>query len=274
MDLNGKVSLVAGGASGMGSETVRKLAASGANVVVGDVNDERGRALVEELPGDPLFVHLDVSAEDSWAEAVETISSEYGRLDTVHINAGLMTRPYNAPGFDDPLEWFTLKGYRRVESVNGTGVVLGVIHTLPLLEASGGTIIATSSTAGVKPLPWDPFYSMVKTGVIALVRSAGPLLKERGVRLMALCPEGIESEMAPPDLKAKRIAEGKAYAPGSWIAEAVREILDNGEPGDIWLARNGDSDFWVYPGSVPPEAGDSAAVAEIATKRIPAPKIA
>src|SRR6185312_13754708 len=88
--LDGKVALVSGGARGMGAAEVRRLHADGASVVAGDVLEEEGKALADSLGARVRFVHLDVTSEESWQSAVEQTEREFGRLDVLVNNAGIL----------------------------------------------------------------------------------------------------------------------------------------------------------------------------------------
>src|SRR4051812_25048187 len=140
--LTGKTALVSGGARGMGAAEVRRLHADGANVVAADVLDDEGKALADELGDRARFVHLDVTSEDSWQSAVEQTEREFGRLDVLVNNAGILR--FNAIA-DTPLEEF-----RQVIDVNLVGVFLGMKTAIPALRrAGGGAIVNISSIEGL-----------------------------------------------------------------------------------------------------------------------------
>jgi NAD(P)-dependent dehydrogenase (short-subunit alcohol dehydrogenase family) len=141
-----------------------------------------------------------------------------------------MSRPVGAPGLDDPFLFLGEEVYRRVMAVNVDGVALGVISALPHLEA-GGDIVVTSSMAGLMPYPLDPYYSMSKHALVGMVRSLGPILLQRSVRLNAVCPAGVDTPLVPPDMRGFGL-----LAPTTYIADTVVRILEGGGAGEVWLA--------------------------------------
>jgi NAD(P)-dependent dehydrogenase (short-subunit alcohol dehydrogenase family) len=237
MDLRGKVALVTGAANGIGAATARSLATAGATVVVADVDHEAGATVAADVDG--RFVPLDVTDADAWACVVDGL----GRLDVVHLNAGVMTRPRSAPYGDDAVAWLTPAGYERVRSVNVDGVVLGTLACLPAM-ADGSDVVVTASVAGLVSQPEDPFYSMSKHAVIGWVRSAAPALAGRGVRLQAVCPGAIDTAIVPSDLR--DTLGPNAFSPPSYIAAGVLHALGHGRPGDVWIALTERQDYWRY----------------------------
>ena len=145
--LNGKVALISGGARGMGATEARLFAREGARVVFGDIRDDEGRrveAEIREAGGDAVHVHLDVTREKDWQEAVELAASRYGKLDILVNNAGISGR--------GRVEETTLEEWQRVMDVNSTGVFLGTRAVIPFMRgAGGGSIINISSQMGIVP---------------------------------------------------------------------------------------------------------------------------
>ena len=231
--LHGKVALITGAASGMGAATARRLAALGATVVGADVNDALGAEVFDGLGAPHRYRHLDVTDPDAWTALVAAVVSELGRLDVVHLNAGLMSRPNGTPALDDPLPWFTAAAYRKVMGVNTDGVAFGIMAALPAL-AAGGRIVVTASTAGLGPLPMDPVYAASKHALIGLVRSLAPTLAARGLGIDVICPGGVDTGIVPPDLR-RNIA---TWAPASYIADAVVTVLGADTAGGVWVARS------------------------------------
>lgn len=239
-DSSEQVALITGGANGIGAATAVRLAAEGITTIVGDVDDNAGLALAAHLGPPHSYIHLDVTDPAAWATAVEGIVHKLGHLDIVHLNAGVLTRPVGSPMLDDPLNWFTPQAYRRIESINVAGVVFGIQAVLPVMSAHGGQILVTSSTAGLEPQFLDPLYGMTKHALIGLVRSLAPRLAEQSITLMAICPAGIATAMAPADLVLARHKEGYSFRDPSFVADAIVHILQVGQPGDVWLTRADD----------------------------------
>ena len=145
MRLEGKVAIISGGARGMGAEEARLFAREGAKVVIGDVLEAEGRqveAEISEAGGDCVFVRLDVTSEDAWAEAVATAVERFGKLDVVVNNAGVVARGV--------LEDTTVAEWDRVMDVNAKGVFLGTRAAIPeMRKAGGGSIVNISSMSGM-----------------------------------------------------------------------------------------------------------------------------
>ena len=189
-ELEGKVALVTGGASGLGRATCRALAGAGAKVLVVDLDAEGAAAVAPEVGGEPFTA--DVSRLEDNLGAVARAEELFGRLDLVYLNAGVSS----GIGLD---ESFDVEQYRTVMGVNLDGVVFGTHAALPALERSGGgAIVATASLAGLTAVPFDPLYAANKHAVVGLARSLGPGLAEQGIRFNAVCPGFAESKIIEP----------------------------------------------------------------------------
>ena len=149
MRLENKVAIISGGARGMGAQEARLFAGEGARVVIGDVLDDVGRqteAEINETGAECLFVHLDVTSEEDWRNAVSAAVSRFGRVDILVNNAGISTRG----GIEDMTE----EQWVRTMDVNVKGVFLGTREIIPAMRAAGGgSIINISSGAGIAPAP-------------------------------------------------------------------------------------------------------------------------
>ena len=195
--------VVTGAASGIGEAVVRATKRLGANVLAIDVDQTKGIALAEETGA--LYRHCDVGDLTQWQQLIEYLESEQADLGAptrIHLNAGIQIAPPDAPLSEYQLEAATLERYRRMMSVNVDGVVFGLQTLLPLL-APGAAIVATASLAGVTPYAIDPLYAMTKHAVVGLVRSLAPALARRGIRIHALCPGAVDTEIIPHAQKTK-----------------------------------------------------------------------
>jgi NAD(P)-dependent dehydrogenase (short-subunit alcohol dehydrogenase family) len=252
MNLADKVALITGAASGIGAATAERLAGLGATVVGADVADEKGEAVFAELGSPHRYRHLDVTDTAAWAALTKELTSDFGGIDVVHLNAGVMLRPPELPGLDDPLPWLDADRYRRVMSINTDGVFLGLMAALPALEArGGGDIVVTASIAGLTPLPFDPVYAMSKHALVGLVVSLGPVLESHGVRLNGICPGGVDTGIVPADIKAMGAG---MLSPPSFIAGVVEQVLESKASGRIWVAMSAPDNVWQYapPALEPP----------------------
>ena len=180
--LDGKIAVITGGASGIGEGTVRLFADQGARVVIADVQDERGSALAEDLGPTTTYLHTDVSDEEQVKGAVERAVEKWGRLDVIFNNAGF-------GGVSGPVETTDMAGYDQTMSVLLRGVFLGIKHASAVMKQQrGGSIISTASVAGMQAGFGPHVYSAAKAAVIHLTRSVSVELGEFGVRANAVCP--------------------------------------------------------------------------------------
>jgi 3(or 17)beta-hydroxysteroid dehydrogenase len=187
--LAGKVALVTGAAGGIGAATTRLFAREGARVAASDLDETRGRALVEELP-DGLFLRHDVTDEDAWRETVAAVLGWAGALDVLVNNAGVM------PALQ-PLEDTSLSEWRRVTAVNLDGVFLGLKHGIRAMKGRGGAIVNVSSIMGLVGAPIVGAYGASKGAVRTLTKSAAiecAHFKHR-IRVNSVHPGYIDTEM-------------------------------------------------------------------------------
>ncbi|MCV7199291.1 glucose 1-dehydrogenase [Mycobacterium angelicum] len=184
----GKVALISGGARGMGAEHARQLVAEGAKVVIGDILDEEGEALAREIGGAARYVHLDVTQLEQWEAAVATATGEFGKLDVLVNNAGIV-----AAG---PLREFRMDKWQKVIDVNLTGTFLGMrVAVDPMTEAGGGSIINVSSIEGIRGAPMVHPYVASKWAVRGITKSAALELAPLNIRVNSLHPGFIRTPM-------------------------------------------------------------------------------
>ena len=192
MRLDGKVALISGGARGMGSAEARLFAIEGAAVVIGDVLDDLGQqveAEINETGGRALYIHLDVTQESDWANAVATAVTRFGKLDVLVNNAGIA---FWSAGDDA-----TVEEWDRVMEVNAKGVFLGTKAAIPeMRKAGGGSIVNISSISGmVGQDNIHPGYNASKGAVRLLTKSTAVQHAKDGIRANSVHPGPIATPM-------------------------------------------------------------------------------
>ncbi len=187
--LDGKVALITGGARGMGKAHARHFVAEGARVVLGDVLDDKGKALAAELGEDVCrYIHHDVTSETDWSAAVRATTEAFGTLNVLINNAGILKNKKIAD--------MTLAEFRQVIDVNLIGEWLGIKSVIePMTEAGGGSIVNISSVEGFTGAAGLSAYSASKFGVRGITRSAAQELGKLGIRVNSVHPGGIMTTM-------------------------------------------------------------------------------
>lgn len=196
--VDGKVALISGAARGMGASHARLLVGEGARVVLGDVLDEEGQAVAAELGDAARFVHLDVTQPADWAAAVALALREFGSLNVLVNNAGIVYRRR--------LRNLERERWQRVLDVNLTGTMLGMQAVIdPMIAAGGGSIINMSSIQAMRGTPGNHGYVASKWAIRGLTKSAAIELAPNNIRVNSLHPGMIRTPMTahmPDDLVA------------------------------------------------------------------------
>ena len=186
--LAGKVAIITGGAQGQGAEAARAFVAEGAKVVVGDVADQAGNTLAEELGESAHFVHLDVSDEQSWQAAVDEAVATFGPVDVLLNNAGVLM-------FSELVNTST-DDFERLFRVNMLGCFLGMRTVAPVMIANGGgSIVNSSSIEGLGGMPTLVAYTGTKFAVRGMTKAAAMELGSKGVRVNSVHPGMIDTGM-------------------------------------------------------------------------------
>jgi 3alpha(or 20beta)-hydroxysteroid dehydrogenase len=186
--VDGKVALISGGARGMGAEHARALVADGAKVVIGDILDEEGKTQADEIGDAPRYVHLDVTETDEWDAAVATAVNEFGKLNVLVNNAGIVA--LGQIGKFDMAKW------QKVIDVNLTGTFLGMQASVAAMKAAGGgSIINVSSIEGMRGAVMVHPYVASKWAVRGLSKSAALELGPDQIRVNSIHPGFIRTPM-------------------------------------------------------------------------------
>jgi 3alpha(or 20beta)-hydroxysteroid dehydrogenase len=186
--LDEKIAFITGAASGMGAAAARLFAAEGARVVLTDVADPAGEAVAAEIGEAASYVHLDVSDEDGWTQAMAHAKERFGPPTVLFNNAGILMFA--------PLAATTLEDYLLVVRVNQVGVFLGMRAAIePMTAAGGGSIVNVSSIEGVFGGPGLTAYAATKFAVRGMTKVAAVELGQLGIRVNSLHPGAIDTPM-------------------------------------------------------------------------------
>ncbi len=222
--LDGKVAIITGGASGIGRATALLFAREGAAVVVVDIDEDAGRETAEAISrgsGQSLFVRANVAATEDAQAMVATTEQHFGRVDVLFNNAGIL-------GPHAPIAEYPVEDWDQLIAVNLRGVFLGMKYTIPImLKGGGGSIISTSSTAGVVGSYNVSAYCASKGGVIQLCRAAALEYGRRGIRVNAICPSSIDTPMfarAYDDEQTREKAIARHPIPRAGLPEEVANL--------------------------------------------------
>ncbi|MDY6996577.1 MAG: glucose 1-dehydrogenase [Actinomycetota bacterium] len=187
--LAGKVALVSGAARGMGASHAREMVAHGARVVCADILDPEGELVAKELRDAARYVHLDVTSPEDWTRAVEVAVAEFGGVDVLVNNAGIL----NIGTVED----YPLSEWQRILDINLTGVFLGIRAVTPAMKAAGrGSIINISSIEGMAGTIGCHGYTATKFAVRGLTKSVALELGPFGIRVNSIHPGLVKTPMA------------------------------------------------------------------------------
>ena len=187
--LDGKVAVITGAAQGMGEAHAIRFAREGARVVLTDIQDDLGKAVAAKLGENAVYLHLDVTSEAQWAEAVAKTEALFGPVTALVNNAGF--------GRFAPMDALDGADYERHLRVNFLGAVYGMKAVLPSMrKAGGGAIVNISSVDGLRGAATGTAYCAAKHALEGLTRAACAELGRYGVRVNTVCPGIVRTPMA------------------------------------------------------------------------------
>jgi NAD(P)-dependent dehydrogenase (short-subunit alcohol dehydrogenase family) len=221
--LQDRIAVITGAGSGIGLASARRMAAEGAKVVAVDIDKAAGQAAAEETGG--VFIAADVAVEEDVRGLYDDVAAEFGRIDIAFNNAGI------SPPEDDSILTTGIDAWRHVQEVNLTSVYLCCKYVLPHMQRQGkGSIINTASFVAVLGSATSQIsYTASKGGVLALSRELGVQFAREGIRVNALCPGPVNTQLlrevfaADPERAARRLVHVPAgrFAEPEEIAAAV-----------------------------------------------------
>jgi NAD(P)-dependent dehydrogenase (short-subunit alcohol dehydrogenase family) len=242
VQLQNSTFIVTGGASGLGAATVRALAIGGARVVIADLKESEGQALVSDLGSSVRFARTDVTVEASGKAAVQLASDAFGGLQGL-VNCAGIVHGEKVIGREGPS---TLSGFQRAVAINlvGTFNLIRLAADLmakgtPNQEGERGVIVNTASVAAFDGQIGQAAYSASKAGVVGMTLPIARELARFGIRCMTIAPGVFETPMVgqiPPDI-ADALGKSVPFPPrlgrpaefASLVLEIVRNPMLNGE---------------------------------------------
>lgn len=185
MMLDGKTAIITGASTGIGKAIAERYVNEGANVVIADIQDDKGQATADELGCD--YMHCDVTDYDEVTTVIEETVDQYEGIDIIVNNAGIASAT--------PLGKMENENWTKVIAVNLTGVKNGAKAALPHLKESNGVILNIASIYGLVAGPEATAYATAKGGVVNFTRSVAVDYADQNVRCNAICPGFVETPM-------------------------------------------------------------------------------
>lgn len=230
-ELENKVALVTGAASGIGKETALLFANEGAKVVVSDIAEDDGKKVVKEIEdngGEALFVKADTSSPEDHKVLIDETIDTFGQLDIAVNNAGI-------GGPEEPVGEYPVDGWDNIIGINLSGVFYGINRQIPaMLDSGGGSVINMASILGAVGAPNVAGYVAAKHGVVGLTKSAALEYAEQNIRVNAVGPGYVYTNMVNEEEMGKEGIEAlEKLHPMGRLGEA-KEIAEM----VLWLASD------------------------------------
>ena len=227
MRFSGKTVVITGAASGIGAETTRLFASEGATVFASDIDDAGGKALEGETEGDVRYRHCDVCSTEDIRKLMDGAAEETGGIDVVFNNAGAGgARPDISE--IEPDEW------DRTMDLLLRSVAMGIRYAVPHMKGrKGASIVNVSSVAAVGPGYSPTAYAVAKAGVLHLTKCAATDLAQHGVRVNAIQPGFINTNIFTSSLEVPEEMVSMAKAAIAQMSSNAQPVMRGGQPRDI-----------------------------------------
>lgn len=234
MRLSGKTAVITGAASGIGAASARRFVKEGCRVVLGDIQQDKGNALCQELGSAVVFAKCDVTKEEEVAGLVDLAVKEFGHLDIMFNNAGIV-------GAVGPIDTTLEAEWAASIDVLLNGVFYGMKHAARVMKPRGsGNIISMASTAGLMGGLGPHAYAAAKHAVVGLTKNVGAELCRFGIRVNAIAAAGMATEMVAAVLTGNPddIDEAKRILAGASPLKDRPGLVEDVANAALWLASD------------------------------------
>ncbi|WP_406286800.1 glucose 1-dehydrogenase [Embleya sp. NBC_00896] len=243
-DLTGKVAIVTGAARGQGAAEARLFVERGASVVLTDLLEDEGAEVAAGIGDRARFVRHDVSSAADWAVVAETAVREFGGVDVLVNNAGIL--------WTKPILEETAEGLDKILKVNLFGTFHGIQTVAPLMRANGGgSIVNISSLAGLQGIPGHAAYGSSKWAIRGLTKTAALELGEYGIRVNSVHPGAVDTPMV-----GNRFTRGA----GNFPTVPLRRVGEPEDVGDLVVFLASDESSWITGAEFVIDGGSMAGI--------------
>jgi len=227
MRLAGKTAVVTGASSGIGRASALRLASEGATVIAGDIDVIGGENLARESNGKIVYRRTDVRSNDEIKALMDFAAEMTGGIDILFNNAG-------AGGATEAIDELDVSGWDRTMNLLLRSVAMGIRHAVPHMVArGGGSIINTASVAAFSTGMAPTAYSVAKAGVLHLSKMAAADLAKLGIRVNAVCPGFIKTNIFTSVLEVEGELKDKVNGMIAEIAQRAQPVKRGGRPEDV-----------------------------------------